>query len=79
MDINGIRGALGVRPFQPFVIRLADGRGLPVPHPDFVAVGSRRILVIAPDDSWAVVEPFLVVSLDYESARPASSNGDEVR
>jgi hypothetical protein len=31
MDINGIRGALGVRPFLPLVIRLADGRGLQVP------------------------------------------------
>jgi hypothetical protein len=51
-------------PFQPFVIRLADGRGLPVPHPDFVALTPRRVIVGAEDDSWSVVEPFLIVSLD---------------
>ena len=69
MDIDGIRLALHKQPFEPFTIRLADGRGLPVPHSDFVAVASRRVIVLAEDGSWSVVEPLMVVSLDYNGAR----------
>ena len=35
------------------------------PHPQAVAVGKRRIIVVNPDDSWTVIEPLLIVSLDY--------------
>jgi len=66
MDIEGIRQALHREPFKPFIIRLADGRALPVPHSDFVAISPRRIIVIAEDSSWSVIEPLLVVSLDYD-------------
>jgi len=66
MDIGGIREALNKRPFEPFAIRLADGRSVRIGHPDFVAVHPRRIIVVADDGSWSVVEPLLIVSLDYE-------------
>jgi hypothetical protein len=64
MDIEGVREALHRQPFEPFVIRLADGRGLPVSHPDFVAVGTRRVVVVAEDDSTSMVDSLLIVSLD---------------
>jgi hypothetical protein len=76
MDLNGIREALRRQPFQPFAIRLADGRAVPVIHPEFVAVGDRRVIVIGADDSWSVIEPLLVVSLDYSSSGPAPSPRD---
>ena len=69
MDLAGIREALHKQPFEPFTIRLADGQSLPVPHADFVAVGPRRIVVVSVDDSWCVVEPLLIVSLDYNGSR----------
>ncbi len=72
MDIQGIRQALHREPFEPFRIRLADGRALPVPHQDFVALAPRRLVVVAEDNSWTVVEPFLVVSLDYDGAASRS-------
>ena len=75
MDIEGIRQALHKEPFEAFSIRLADGRALPVPHPDFVAVAPRRVVVVAEDNSWAVIEPLLVVSLDYNGARSAPPAG----
>ena len=65
MDLQGIREALRRQPFEPFTICLADGRSLDVPHPEMVAVGKRRIIVVEADDSWSVVEPLLIVSLDY--------------
>ncbi len=72
MNVEGIREALHKDPFEPFVVRLADGRSLPVPHPDFVAVHPRRVIVISEDGSWSVVEPLLIVSLDYGRGNGAS-------
>jgi hypothetical protein len=65
MDLQGIREALHRQPFEPFSIRLADGRSLAVPHPEMMAVGKRRVIVVEPDDAWMVLEPLLIVSLDY--------------
>jgi hypothetical protein len=66
MDLEGLREALRRQPFQPFTIRLADGRAMAVRHPEFVAVGHRRVIVVEEDDSWSVLEPVLIVSLDYD-------------
>lgn len=69
MDIAGIREAMHRQPFEPFALRLADGRTVPVPHPDFIAVGGsgRRIVVIGQDDSTTHIEPLLIVSIDSPS------------
>ena len=75
MDIQGIREALHRQPFEPFSVRLANGRSLPVPHPDFVAIGPRRIVVVAADDSWSVVEPLLIVSLDSDGSHSTTPPG----
>jgi hypothetical protein len=76
MRIDAIRAALHEQPFRPFTLRLADGRELPVPHPDFVAILGRTAVVASPrlDDSYSVVEPLLIVSIDYAgaTAQPAS-------
>lgn len=65
MNINAIRKALHQIPFQPFKFRLADGREFPVPHPDFVAVSERTVIVIDPvDDGFTVLEPMLIISLE---------------
>ena len=75
MDLNSIREALHRQPFKPFAIRLADGRTVPVGHPEFVAIGSRIIVVVAHDNSWSAIEPLLIVSIDYASADSAGPNG----
>jgi hypothetical protein len=78
MDLAGIREALRHQPFEPFALRLADGRSLDVRHPETVAVGGRRMIVVGPDDSWSVIEPLMVVSLDYNgtSTPPPSPERD---
>jgi hypothetical protein len=75
MDIAGVREAVHKQPFEPFAIRLADGRALSVPHPDFVALHPRRIIVINDDASWNVIEPLLIVSIDYDGPNKKGSNG----
>jgi hypothetical protein len=42
-----------------------------IPNPDFVAVGPRRVVEVAEDNSWTVLEPILVVSLDYQTPSSA--------
>jgi hypothetical protein len=72
MHIDEIRVALGRQPFQPFVMRLADGRSVQVPHPETVALGRRVAIVVNPvDDSSTFLEPLLIVSIDYGPAPTA--------
>jgi hypothetical protein len=73
MDIKGIREAVHREPFEPFNMRLADGRSLPVSHPDFIAISERRIIVVGADDSWSVIEPLMVDSLDYKGSLSKSA------
>ncbi len=82
MEVPALRAALHAQPFRPFTLRLADGREVPVPHPDFVAVApnGRRVAVFHPtDDSLSILEPLLIVSLEYaptgQGAVPSSGNG----
>ena len=79
MDIAGVREAINKQPFEPFVIRLADGRSLPVPHRDVVALTPRRVIVGAEDDSWSIVEPLLIVSIDYSGRKGKGGNGSSRR
>ncbi len=75
VDIVGARDSLHRQPFEPFVIRLADGRSVPVPHPDFVALTPRRVIVGFEDDTWSIIEPILIVSLDSIAKPPKGGNG----
>jgi hypothetical protein len=80
MDIGGIREAMHQQPFRPFELRLADGRSILVRHPEFIAIApnSRRIVVFAPpDDAMSILEPLLIVSIEYPATAPAApgSNG----
>lgn len=75
MNLDGLRTALKREPFQRFAIRLADGRSVPVKHPEFVAVGPRLVVVVDEDNSWSIIEPILIVSLDSLPRRNGAGNG----
>jgi hypothetical protein len=79
MNPNALRAELSRRPFQPFTIRLADGRMVPVPHPEVIAVGNRRVIVVDPEtEMYTVLEPLLIVSLESTGTPPtiqSQSNG----
>jgi hypothetical protein len=79
MDFRVIREALHAQPFRPFTLQLADGRALAVPHPDFVAVSPRHVVVInAQDEGLSILEPLLIVSLEVagvSQGNPPSGNG----
>lgn len=76
MDINGIREAMNRQPFQRFDLGLADGRAVAVNHPDFIMISpnNRRLAVFTPpDDAMMVIEPLLIVSIDYHGGASFSN------
>ena len=76
MNLESIRTALHAQPFQPFDLCLADGRRVPVTHPEFVAMTNRIVMVLAENSSFKVIEPLLIVSLE---SVPAPGKGDNAR
>lgn len=75
MDLKSVRQAWKRQPFEPFVLRLADGRSVPVNHPDFVAMTERIVIVAEEDSSVKTVEPLLIVSIDYPPPKTEGGNG----
>lgn len=63
--ITRLRELWNARPFVPFLIRLADGRTLSVPHPDFFYVSPTggRMFVADTDDNYEYLNPLVIVSV----------------
>ena len=80
MEASVIREAAHAQPYQPFRLRLADGRELLIPHPDFVAVSpnGRRVIVFHPDESMSILEPLLIVSVEVPSPEQPEGKGNGV-
>jgi hypothetical protein len=76
MTIESLDRAIHAAPFRPFAFKLADGRSLPVPHPDFVAFNPKGRIAIVTDerDRFEVVDLLLVVSLSFEGEAAPSSH-----
>jgi hypothetical protein len=75
MTIEPIHELVNAQPFRRFVIRLADGRRLPVEHRELIASApsGRTIVVFQPDDSMNIVDLLLVTDLEIKNG---GSNGD---
>jgi uncharacterized protein YrrD len=63
MNVEQIRKRVHEDP-TPFVIRLTDGRKIPIPHQDYIAIGKHLVIVIAENDSSVKIDPLHIVSLD---------------
>ena len=65
MTIEQLRHMHLAQPFQPFDIYLADGRSVPVEHPEFLAqsAAGRTIAVSHPDGIIEIIDLLLVTSL----------------
>jgi hypothetical protein len=79
VKIDDLKKAKDRRPFEPFLIRLTDGREVEVRHPDAVAwgsEGSRTVTYVTPDDQWWMIDIGLVTALRLAPAQPkGDSNG----
>lgn len=73
MTAEQLRALREAVPFRPFSIHLAGGRTLAVPHRDFVSQspGGRTVIVYQPDESFTVVDLYLVNELVVQPPMPA--------
>jgi hypothetical protein len=73
MTMETLDRAYRANPFRPFAFRLADGRTLPVPHPEFLAFNPKGRVAIVMDerDGAEYVDLLLVVSLSFEGESAA--------
>jgi len=67
MKADHLRSASRARPFRPFRIHLADGREIPVGHPENVTVTSddRCVFVYVPGEGFELLDVPLVTGIDY--------------
>jgi hypothetical protein len=74
MTAERLRALREMQPFRPFTIHLADGRTLTVPHRDFVSQspGGRTIIVYRSDDSFSIVDLYLVTELEVQTQADSS-------
>jgi hypothetical protein len=63
MTLEKITAFHHARPFRPFELHLADGRALPVAHPEVLVLGGRTCTIYGEPDVGEVVDLLLVVSL----------------
>jgi hypothetical protein len=77
MDFNSIRNALKEQPFRPFELCLADGRRVPVKHPEFVAMNQRIVIVTDEESATKILEPLLIVSLEPSPNPAKPGNGSQ--
>ncbi len=78
MTMETLEKAIKAQPFRPFDLHLADGRTIPVPHPEFIAFNPRgRVaLVLDEHDGAEYIDLLLVVSLSVEGRPATHSNRD---
>ncbi len=69
MTIEQFRIAMTRRPFNPFVIHLADGDRRPVRHPEQIAMspGGRTVVVFGEGEACSIIDVSFVTRLDVES------------
>ncbi len=75
MTAEQFRATHQLRPFQPFTIRMADGRTCEVPQPDFAASSpsGRTVIVFRNDDSYSLLDLLLMTELDVHNPNGRSA------
>jgi hypothetical protein len=68
MNIDRIRERISGGGFRPVRLRLSDGTKIPVPHPEFVALGKNVVLAVGENDRAFTLDPVHIVAL--EDLRP---------
>lgn len=72
MSLGQLRNIHRAQPFQPFMIRMADGRAFLVKHPDYLShsPSGRTVIVHHEDDSYSILDVLLMTELEVVSPIP---------
>ena len=70
MTTEQFRSEMRRQPFQPFTIRMADGRALEVAHPEFASLSpsGRTAIVYQADDYHSVLDLLLMTEIEVQGA-----------
>ncbi|MEK6675861.1 MAG: hypothetical protein AABZ47_09425 [Planctomycetota bacterium] len=73
MTVDPLRRVHQTRPFQPFVMHLADGRTVRVEHPEFLALSpsGRTVIAYGLDDGFEILDLLLVVGVEVPNGKVA--------
>ena len=76
--ISTLRKLWHAQPFVPFTIRLADGRALPVPHPNFFFMSAKggHMFVADENDEVDLVNPLVIVSVSLAESSTVIQDSD---
>lgn len=76
MTKEAINNPLDAQPFQPFALRLTDGRLISVPHPDFIVLsqGGRTAVIMGEGEDFSIVDLGLVTALEFGVPEAGRSN-----
>jgi len=78
--IEEIRNVARAESFEPFTLRMADGHGYRVVHPEFIFAppNGRRVVVIAePEGAMRILDPRLVTAIELSDSE--GENGQSER
>ena len=78
MQIKELQNVYRTQPFQPFIIHMADGRGIRVDHPEFMALSpvGRSAVVFDKDGGFEIIDVLLVTGLEVKNGKsPAKRKG----
>ena len=72
MTIEQLQRLHQARPFRPFKVHLADGRAIPVTHPEFLSHSptGRTMIVHTKGEAFEVIDLLLVSSLEVPDGEP---------
>ena len=78
MTVEQLKAVCAAQPFQPFVLHLADGRQIPVQHPEFIFTvpSGRTIFVVQPDDTTNIIDLLLVTDTERKPAAQSPGGGN---
>lgn len=65
MTKEALSKAVHRNPFQPFVLRLAEGRAVRVPHQDFISMhpAGRTVIVYGQNEDLEILDVMLITAL----------------
>lgn len=75
MTTEQFQATLHQNPFQPFIIRMADGRAFEVLHRDFVSrsPSGRTVIVHHENENYSVLDLLLMSELEFQTTNGHSN------
>lgn len=74
MQIKEMQKVYRAQPFQPFIIHMADGRGIRGDHPEFMALSpaGRAAVVFDKDGGFEIIDLLLITALEVKNGKSST-------